>query len=80
MVELKGCDNMSFFNSSFDNNIWGFKRVAEVNPVKVHCKHCGWVLNFIYHKKQICPRCQNYVYPTKRDEFKEKLRKKLKEN
>lgn len=71
---------MSYFNSSFDNNVWGFKRVAEVNPEKVHCKHCGWTLNFIYHKKQICPRCQHYVYPTKRDEFKDKLRKKMKDN
>ena len=70
---------MTYFNSSFDNKIFGFKRVAEVNLEKVHCKYCGYTLKFLYHRKQICPRCGNFVYPSKRDEFKDKLKIKIKE-
>ena len=69
---------INYIGSTFDNRIYGFKRVAEVIPQKVKCK-CGYTLSFIYHKKQICPVCLNYVYPTKRDEFKDKLKIKIKE-
>ena len=47
LVELKWGDNMTYFNSSFDNKIFGFKRVAEVNLEKVHCKYCGYTLKFL---------------------------------
>lgn len=65
--------------TSFGDRVWGFRRYTKVNPEIVHCKVCGYRLSFIYHKKQVCPNCLNYVYPTKRDEFKEKLKIKIKE-
>ncbi len=68
-----------YFNSSYDNKVYGYCRVKKVDLERVKCKHCGWTLQFLYHKKQICPQCGNFVYPTKRDEFKEKLKIKIKE-
>ena len=73
---MKTC---SWYHSSFDNTCYGFIRCSKVKPEIVHCNVCGYGLSFIYHKKQLCPQCLNYVYPTKRDEFKEKLRLKIKE-
>ena len=65
--------------TSFGDRVWGFKRCTEVNPEKVHCNNCGYRLSFMYHKRQICPNCNRFVYPTKRDEFKDKLKIKIKE-
>ena len=64
--------------SSFDNNIWGFVRVQEVNPVRIKCKHCGWSVNFIVHKKRICSMCKHYVYPDDKEEFREKVKRLMK--
>ncbi len=65
--------------TSYGDRVYGFIRVTDVNPEKVHCNNCGYTLSFMYHKKQICPNCLQYVYPTKRDEFKDKLKIKIKE-
>ena len=73
---MKTC---SWYHSTFDNRKFGFTRLGKVNPELVHCSVCGYTLSFIYHRKQLCPNCLNYVYPTKRDEFKEKLKIKIKE-
>ena len=65
--------------TSYGDRVWGFKCCAKVRPHIVHCNNCGYTLSFMYHKKQICPKCNRYVYPTKRDEFKDKLKIKIKE-
>lgn len=72
--------NTDYKYSTFDNMCYGFRRYGNIDPIRIKCRHCGYTLQFIYHKKQICPMCMNYVYPTKRDEFKEKLTRKIKEN
>ena len=65
--------------STFDNNIYGFKRVLEVKPVKVRCC-CGYTVHFIYHKPILCPVCHNYVKPPpKKKDFKERLEKAINE-
>lgn len=66
--------------STFDNMRYGFKRYGKVDPIRIKCKNCGYVLQFIYHKKQICPMCNNYVYPDGKEEFREKLKKEIKKN
>ena len=65
--------------TTFGDRVYGFCREDKVNPERVHCKNCGYTLSFMYHKKQICPNCNKWVYPTKRDEFKDKLKIKIKE-
>ena len=69
----------TWFWSTFDNRRYGFRRVAKINPYKVKCK-CGYTLGFIYNKPQICPGCNNYVYPDKKQEFREKLMKEIRKN
>ena len=64
--------------SSFDNTVWGFKRVAEVNPVKIKCKNCGWGVNFYIKQKKLCPVCKNYVYPDEKEEFRVKVKRLIK--
>lgn len=66
--------------STFDNNIYGFKRVIEVKPIKVRCTCCGYTVHFIYHKPLLCPVCHNYVKPPPRKrDFKERLEKAINE-
>lgn len=64
--------------SSFDNNIWGFIRPQEVNPVRIKCKYCGWSNNFIFHKKKLCQNCKHWVYPDEKEEFREKVKRLMK--
>ena len=71
---------MSWFNfwySTFDCRIKGFTRTGEVNPVKRKCR-CGYTISFIIPKRVICPNCKHYVYPTDKEEFRERLKKELK--
>ena len=65
--------------TSYGDRVYGFIRCTDVVPERVHCNNCGYTLSFMFHKKQICPNCLQYVYPTKRDEFKDKLKIKIKE-
>lgn len=65
--------------TSFGDRVWGFNCSSKVNLHIVHCNNCGYTLGFMFHRKQICPNCLQYVYPTKRDEFKDKLKIKIKE-
>lgn len=66
--------------SSFDNCRYGFRRYGRIDPIKIKCKCCGYTLSFIYHKKQICPVCLNYVYPDDKEHFRETLKKEIKNN
>lgn len=66
--------------TTFDNSIYGFKRITEVKPINVKCMHCGYIIHFIYHKKVLCPVCHNYVLPPpKKRDFKERLEKTINE-
>lgn len=70
----------TWFWSSFDNMRYGFKRYGAIDPIRIKCKCCGYTLQFIYHKKQLCPVCKNYVYPDEREYFKARLKKEIKKN
>lgn len=58
----------------FSNTLRG----RRVNPVMVKCSYCGYQTGFIERKKQICPRCYNYIYPDKKEEFIERFKKVIK--
>lgn len=53
------------------------KRCFKVEYHKTICK-CGHVLNFLSNHSARCTHCGRNVYPSKRCEFKDMLRKELK--
>lgn len=44
------------------------------HPVK--CK-CGHTITFLSKHKTVCTKCGSYVFPTKEEEFKFRLREKI---
>lgn len=55
------------------------ERDTKLNEFKRVCKHCGWV-NLVFNKyhRVLCKNCKNFVYYNKKDEFKYKLKGRLK--
>ena len=52
----------------------------EYEKIKIKCSHCGRKLVIpVWVDKQICSWCGNYVYRNKQMEFKDNIKKLLKE-
>lgn len=58
-----------------------FQRLSnEYNKIKIKCKHCGHkVVVPVWVDKQLCSWCGNYVFRNKQLEFKENVKRLMKE-
>lgn len=54
-----------------------YRFMNKINQFRVKCK-CGHILVMVSKKSDICSWCGRKVYRSKKDEFEEKLKKKLK--
>ena len=65
---------------SFQSDTIMFKRMSEeYDKVKIKCK-CGHrVVVPMWVDKKICSWCGKYVYRNKKEEFKDKVKQKIKE-
>lgn len=52
--------------------------IEKLIKFKVKCKYCGHVIIMVHRKYCICDWCGHKVYRSQKDEFKDKLEKKLK--
>lgn len=56
------------------------KLTEEYNKVKIKCKHCGHkVIIPVWVDRQVCSWCGYYVYRNKKMEFKDNIKKLMKE-
>ena len=65
-----------FKDENYDEKL---ERDMKMASYKRKCKHCGWN-NIVFNKegKVLCKVCKNYVYLNDKDEFKDKLKSKIK--
>lgn len=54
------------------------KELSFVVKHRIKCSHCDTKVFMGKAKKVICPKCKNYIYQDKKEEFKNNLRKVLK--
>lgn len=61
-------------------NLDNEKVLDEKNKYKFYCKcgHYAIIYPFEQYQKKVCDWCGNYIYSSKKEEFKEKLKNKLK--
>lgn len=54
------------------------RRSNEIAPYKVKCKECGHVVVLIKQNKTLCTYCGKYIFKNKKEEFKYRMKEKLK--
>ena len=54
------------------------KYLEAINKYKVKCQHCGHSIFIVERKFSICDWCGHKVYRSKKDEFLDKIERKLK--
>lgn len=55
-----------------------FNDILPKKYYKRRCHHCGYEMNFYIHKKKLCRVCNHYIYPDDQEEFRERLKEKIK--
>lgn len=54
------------------------KELTFISEHRIKCSHCDTKVFMNKADKVICPKCKNYIYKNKKEEFKDNMRKVLK--